>query len=147
MNYGSASGVNVDLIKGTAVGEGNDTLAGVENIEGDSERDVVIGNKAANVLTGNNGNMCCAGEAERQALRRERRRPPLGWTRRDTLIGRRRQRRAQRRPGPDTCYQNQGRGPVKACERPHHRTARPWSPTVPLPLGLMVPYVRAGPRP
>ncbi len=125
VNYGSASGVNVNLVKGTAVGEGNDTLAGIENIEGDSARDIVVGNRAANVLTGNNGNDVLRGGGGNDKLSGVSGNDNLaGGPGRDTLIGGDDNDALNGGPGSDTCYQNQGRGPVKACEHAHRRTGR-----------------------
>ncbi|HVI87398.1 MAG TPA: calcium-binding protein, partial [Dongiaceae bacterium] len=57
VDYSAAAGaVTVDLGLGTATGEGNDTLANIENVLGSAFDDVITGSAAANVLTGNNGN-------------------------------------------------------------------------------------------
>lgn len=53
---GSASGVHVDLRKGRATGEGNDTIVGpVEDVTGSSHDDVLLGTDAANELEGGVG--------------------------------------------------------------------------------------------
>lgn len=53
-----AAGINANLATGRATGEdtGNDRLAGIENVIGGKGDDVLIGNAAANVLTGGEGN-------------------------------------------------------------------------------------------
>lgn len=53
-----ASGpVTVDLVAGTAMGEGADTLAGIENVSGSGEHaDTITGDAVANLLLGFGGN-------------------------------------------------------------------------------------------
>ena len=52
----AASGVGVDLSTGTAVGgDGNDTIANVENIVGSDFSDTLIGDDGANVIEGQDG--------------------------------------------------------------------------------------------
>jgi Ca2+-binding RTX toxin-like protein len=50
------AGVAANLTVGTAFGEGADTLAGVENLDGSPFNDNLLGNALANVLRGGNGN-------------------------------------------------------------------------------------------
>ncbi|MDF1734251.1 MAG: VWA domain-containing protein [Minwuia sp.] len=45
-------GVDVDLVAGTASGQGNDTLIGIENVVGTVDADTLTGNAAANRLEG-----------------------------------------------------------------------------------------------
>lgn len=53
VSYAAATtGVRVDLVAQQAVGEGTDTLAGVENAEGSRFDDALTGSAGANVLTG-----------------------------------------------------------------------------------------------
>jgi Ca2+-binding RTX toxin-like protein len=47
--------VNVDLVAGTATGFGNDTLAGIENVNGSSFDDVIVGDANNNSLSGLTG--------------------------------------------------------------------------------------------
>jgi Ca2+-binding RTX toxin-like protein len=53
---GSAAAVSVNLIAGTAAGEGADSLLAVENVIGSAFADILTGNAAGNVLDGRNGN-------------------------------------------------------------------------------------------
>jgi Ca2+-binding RTX toxin-like protein len=56
-DYSAAAGpVAIDLTLGIATGEGNDTLANIENATGSAFEDSIIGGVAANVLSGNSGN-------------------------------------------------------------------------------------------
>jgi Ca2+-binding RTX toxin-like protein len=55
-DYGDAAGVSVDLASGTATGDGNDTLVGIENVIGSPGNDTIVGDDAAaNVLLGGAG--------------------------------------------------------------------------------------------
>jgi hypothetical protein len=47
--------VDADLARGTATGEGNDKLIGIENLEGSSGSDRLVGDNAVNVLLGGPG--------------------------------------------------------------------------------------------
>jgi Ca2+-binding RTX toxin-like protein len=49
------SGVRVDLVTGVSSGEGNDTLAAIENVNGSSFADSIRGDDGANVLNGRGG--------------------------------------------------------------------------------------------
>jgi len=51
----SATGVQASLVSNTATGEGSDTLAGVERLEGSNFNDTLTGSSAANTLTGLSG--------------------------------------------------------------------------------------------
>ena len=53
-NY-SASSVNVDLMTGLATGQGNDTVAGIENLRGTIFDDTLLGDDNVNFITGNVG--------------------------------------------------------------------------------------------
>jgi Ca2+-binding RTX toxin-like protein len=55
------SGVKVDLMLGEATGEGNDRLSLIENVDGTSQNDVLLGNGTANVLVGGAGKDTLAG--------------------------------------------------------------------------------------
>jgi Ca2+-binding RTX toxin-like protein len=59
--YWSAAGVQVNLAAGTATGEGNDTLVGVEHVVGSGQADVIVGDAADNDLWGDFGNDNIAG--------------------------------------------------------------------------------------
>jgi Ca2+-binding RTX toxin-like protein len=57
VDYGQAGGaVQVDLQKGTATGEGTDTLNGIDWLAGSAFNDVLTGNTASNVINGGPGN-------------------------------------------------------------------------------------------
>ena len=58
---GAASPLNVDLLAGTASGDGSDTLATVENVIGSPGNDVLTGDGQANGLQGASGNDTLAG--------------------------------------------------------------------------------------
>ncbi len=53
---GSAKKVTVDLVAGTAKGEGNDTLINIENVIGSKGSDSITGSAGDNMLDGGNGN-------------------------------------------------------------------------------------------
>jgi len=56
-DYGTATAdVNVNLMTGTATGDGNDVLISIESVKGGSGNDTIIGNAGNNVLTGAAGN-------------------------------------------------------------------------------------------
>lgn len=57
----SAKGVTVDLGKGRATGEGNDTLKGIEDVVGSHHGDRLAGNAGSNELHGGDGNDTEAG--------------------------------------------------------------------------------------
>ena len=50
--YFAPSGVVVDLKAGTASGFGNDTVTGIQDVEGTTHDDIIIGNGADNFLQG-----------------------------------------------------------------------------------------------
>jgi len=52
----STRGVKVNLVRGTAKGEGTDALAAIENVIGSHSRDQLLGDALANVLLGGDGN-------------------------------------------------------------------------------------------
>lgn len=54
-DFAGGAAVNVNLAAGTATGQGNDTLTGIENVLGSSFNDILIGNNGANILAGNGG--------------------------------------------------------------------------------------------
>ena len=51
-NFGGANPVTVDLAAGTATGQGNDTLVGIENLDGTAQADVLRGDAGPNVFLG-----------------------------------------------------------------------------------------------
>jgi len=53
---GSANGVTVDLLTGTARGEGNDTLISIENVDGSMKVDTIRLGNGAEFANGNGGN-------------------------------------------------------------------------------------------
>ncbi len=57
--FGAA--VTVDLNAGTATGEGNDTLSGIENVDGGAGADTITGDVNANVLLGGSGSDTLSG--------------------------------------------------------------------------------------
>lgn len=131
VNYGAASGVSVDLRKGTASGEGNDSLSGVENVQGNAHRDIMIGSNVANVFAGNNGNDVLRGGGGNDRLSGVSGSDRLsGGPGKDTLRGGKDNDSLDGGPGTDTCYQDEGRGPRRSCERPRRRArSRAASPT------------------
>jgi hypothetical protein len=52
----AAAGVTVDLVLGTATGEGNDTLLNIENVTGSAFDDVIGGSDGKNLILGGAGN-------------------------------------------------------------------------------------------
>jgi Ca2+-binding RTX toxin-like protein len=58
-NFGGA--VTVDLVRGTATGEGNDTISRVENISGGYGDDTLIGDAGPNFIDGVDGRDTCTG--------------------------------------------------------------------------------------
>lgn len=65
---GSATAVNVNLTTGTAVGQGSDSLAALENATGSNLADTLLGNAATNRLNGANGNDLIRGGGARDLL-------------------------------------------------------------------------------
>lgn len=56
-DYTNAAGsVTIDLVAGTATGEGKDTLLNIENATGSGNNDTISGNSLANILSGGGGN-------------------------------------------------------------------------------------------
>jgi Ca2+-binding RTX toxin-like protein len=52
---GSSGGVTVDLVSGTAMGDGKDTLAGIQNVIGSPYNDTLASDSADNTLDGQQG--------------------------------------------------------------------------------------------
>jgi Ca2+-binding RTX toxin-like protein len=52
---GATTGVNVNMVGGTASGEGTDTFTGFENLTGSGHNDTLAGDNNANVITGGDG--------------------------------------------------------------------------------------------
>ena len=67
VDYASAGaggvGVQVNLVTGTASGDGNDTIAGIQNVIGSSFADSITGDDNANVLSGRGGSDHIQGKA------------------------------------------------------------------------------------
>lgn len=61
-------GVNVNLVLGTAVGQGTDTLTNIDNVTGSPQSDVLFGDANVNVLTGLAGNDNVDGQASPDSL-------------------------------------------------------------------------------
>jgi Ca2+-binding RTX toxin-like protein len=60
--FGNADGgVTIDLASGTAVGDGNDTLTGIENVWGSGFGDSIVGNGSPNNIVGGKGGDQVAG--------------------------------------------------------------------------------------
>lgn len=62
-NYTGDHKVNVDLSTGVAVGQGTDTLINIEDVDGSSKNDIIVGSDAANTLNGGAGNDNLSGGA------------------------------------------------------------------------------------
>ena len=61
--FAAAEGVNVNLVTGTAVGEGNDSLSSIEFLEGSPHDDTIIGDAGYNWLVGLGGDDTLDGTA------------------------------------------------------------------------------------
>ncbi|MCQ0988718.1 beta strand repeat-containing protein [Jiella marina] len=59
--FEGADGVVVDLVAGTATGQGDDTLIGVENVIGSDNADTITGDAGDNVIEGRSGDDLIAG--------------------------------------------------------------------------------------
>jgi uncharacterized delta-60 repeat protein len=94
------SSVSVNLGKGTATGDGTDSIVGVENATGSSSNDSLTGSSGANVLSGGGGNDKLSGGGGNDRL--------LGGPGNDTMNG---------GAGTDTCKQGPGTGTKKGCEK------------------------------
>jgi len=55
-DFDGCAAVNVDLVSGTATGQGNDTIFSIENVLGSSFNDTIKGNGSNNRLEGGDGN-------------------------------------------------------------------------------------------
>ncbi|SPF81790.1 calcium-binding protein [Pseudoprimorskyibacter insulae] len=64
----ATSGLNVNLLLGTATGEGNDSLSNVENIDGSNFDDLIVGDSNVNVLSGMGGADTLIGNAGNDVL-------------------------------------------------------------------------------
>ncbi len=67
---GSAAGVKVDLLNGTAIGgdAAGDTFISIENVTGSASNDTLFGNALGNVLSGGNGHDVLAGRGGNDTL-------------------------------------------------------------------------------
>lgn len=52
----ATNGVNVNLVDGTAIGAGSDTVSNIENVDGTNFDDVIRGDGGDNIINGDNGN-------------------------------------------------------------------------------------------
>jgi Ca2+-binding RTX toxin-like protein len=91
--------ISADLLAGTASGDGNDSLHGVERLVGSPFADHLVGSQGPNRLAGGAGADLLKGLAGDDVL--------LGGTGDDTLDG---------GPGSDSCDQGPGSGQVTHCE-------------------------------
>jgi Ca2+-binding RTX toxin-like protein len=78
-SFFGAPAVTASLASGTASGEGNDVLSGIEHLEGGSHGDILTGDGLQNVLTGRGGPDLLSGGLENDDL--------LGGEGDDTLAG------------------------------------------------------------
>ena len=68
-DYSAANGaVSVDLTSGVALGDGNDSLSGIENVVGSANDDTLTGDANDNLLAGGGGNDALAGGAGSDTL-------------------------------------------------------------------------------
>ena|GEM_PF-3885305 len=65
---GAAGGVTVDLGAGTAVGDGSDTLAAIEDVLGSDSADTLLGDALANMLFGGRGSDTIRGGAGKDVV-------------------------------------------------------------------------------
>jgi len=65
---GATQGLSVNLASGTATGAGNDTLSGIENVNGSDFNDTITGDGNANFLEGRGGNDGLTGAAGNDTL-------------------------------------------------------------------------------
>ncbi|MCR9243338.1 MAG: DUF4114 domain-containing protein [Rhodobiaceae bacterium] len=86
-----SKGIRANLAEGTVIGNGTDTLTGIENLIGSSHNDKIIGSNKANTLSGGDGNDYIAGHAGDDTV--------YGGTGNDYLNG---------ASGADTLYAGQG---------------------------------------
>ena len=64
----ASSGVEVDLVRGTAVGEGTDRVVAVEDVRGSGHDDVLLGDGVRNFLRGGGGDDLIEGRADGDVL-------------------------------------------------------------------------------
>ena len=95
----AAAAVTASLDQGTAMGDGGDTLSGLERLTGSPQGDRLTGSPGPNVLTGGDGDDVLRGLAGNDRL--------VGGEGDDTLTG---------GLGTDTCVQGAGSGPATGCE-------------------------------
>jgi Ca2+-binding RTX toxin-like protein len=68
-DFGDADGVSIDLAAGTATGDGNDTLAGIEIVAGSPGNDTIIGDDDhSSVIQGEAGNDTISGGPDEDLL-------------------------------------------------------------------------------
>lgn len=102
MDYSAApAGVDVDLVSGTASGEGNDSLEGIENVTGSAFGDTLAGDAGGNTFKGLNGDDTLKGRAGGDTLK--------GGRGNDLLAG---------GGGFDRCKGGPGTDTTKRCEAP-----------------------------
>ncbi|MGZ8596548.1 MAG: calcium-binding protein, partial [Actinomycetota bacterium] len=110
--------VEVDLVEGTADGQGTDTLSGIENLIGSNHEDVLLGNAENNVLRGGGGADEIRGNAGRDQITGELGNDLLyGGTDADTLDGGRGRDQLDGGDGRDTCIPGPDSDSWTGCER------------------------------
>lgn len=77
--FAATSLIHVDLVRGISVGSSNDVLAGIENVQGSSYGDGLVGNDGANLIDGGAGSDTIYGLGGDDRL--------AGGTGSDTLVG------------------------------------------------------------
>ncbi len=110
VSYSSAGhAIHADLGDGTAIGQGEDVLIGIEVVKGSSYADVLRGNDSDNTLRGGEGNDLLVGLAGDDFL--------IGAGGGDLLSGKRGADALAGGPGLDTCRGGTGKNAYGSCER------------------------------
>jgi Ca2+-binding RTX toxin-like protein len=113
--FQASHGVQVDLGRGTARGQGRDRLTGIEQMWGDRGDDVLIGTGRGNWIDGLAGDDVVKGEGKGDHL--------FGGSGRDLLRGGGGNDAIDGGGGTDTCYQDAGSGKMKSCEKQPEQTS------------------------
>jgi len=113
----AGQGVTVDLKKGTASGNGSDTLSGIENVKGSKQNDVIVGSPEANELRGGAGGDAIRGNAGKDFVAgAEGNDSLLGGADRDRVEGGRGKDQLNGGQGRDTCVPGPDPDSWTACE-------------------------------
>ncbi len=108
VSYGSSQqSMRVDLARGRATGEGNDTLVSIEDVTGSRYDDVLAGDAGPNRMFGLGGDDLLKGRAGPDEL--------YGGAGRDTLLGGPGADLLHGGSGPDTCRHGAGAGTSVSC--------------------------------